>query len=159
IVARLAPVPANYADVIPPFNPFKLYDSNTPIGTDEDSGSNRPAAGRSDVSVRVVELLGGILPGEDGQEIDAEEARELVARSEGSDTLREVAAAAPLAGSDPALLPLGNDQAGDQEARAPNTTILAKSSSDGDDLPSEIDALKPVVKTVRDGQKLTQVLV
>jgi murein DD-endopeptidase MepM/ murein hydrolase activator NlpD len=157
IVARLAPVPANYGDVIPPFNPFKLYDNNTPIGTEEDGA--QPAAGRSDVSVRVVELLGGILPGEDGQEIDAEEAHELVVKSEGADVLSDVASAAPLTGSDPALLPLGTDQAGDQEAHPPNTTILAKSASEGDDLPSDIDALKQTVKTVRDGQKLSQVLV
>lgn len=155
IVARLAPVPANYADVIPPFNPFKLYDNNKPIGSEEDGAQQ--SAGRSDVSVRVVELLGGILPGEDGQEIDADEARELVSKTEGSDVLKEIASAAPLPGTDPASLPLGADQPADQEARAPNTTILAK-SAEGDDLPSDIDGLKTTVKTVRDGQKLSQLL-
>ena len=155
IVARLAPVPANYADVIPPFNPFKLYDNNKPIGSEEDG--EQQSSGRSDVSVRVVELLGGILPGEDGQEIDADEARELVSKTEGSDVLKEIASAAPLPGTDPASLPLGADQPADQEARAPNTTILAK-SAEGDDLPSDIDGLKTTVKTVRDGQKLSQLL-
>ena len=115
IVARLAPVPANYTDVIPPFNPFKLYDNNKPIGSEEDGAQQ--SAGRSDVSVRVVELLGGILPGEDGQEIDADEARELVSKTEGSDVLKEIASAAPLPGTDPASLPLGADQPADQEAR------------------------------------------
>ena len=155
IVARLAPVPTNYADVIPPFNPFKLYDNNKPIGSEEDG--EQQSSGRSDVSVRVVELLGGILPGEDGQEIDADEARELVSKTEGSDVLKEIASAAPLPGTDPASLPLGADQPTDQEARAPNTTILAK-SADADDLPSDIDGLKITVKTVRDGQKLSQLL-
>ena len=61
IVARLAPVGAEYADVIPPFNPFKLY--ATERGTQTQTGGGDGVA-NSDVSIKVVELLGGILPGD-----------------------------------------------------------------------------------------------
>ncbi len=80
LVARLAPVPPSYADVIPPFNPFKLYGNSNPVGSGD--GDNEVARDRSDVSVRVVELLGGILPGEDGQELDTAEVTEIVQKSD-----------------------------------------------------------------------------
>lgn len=79
IVARLAPVPSDIE--IPPFNPFKLYANNQPVSSndaDENAGSG---LSRTDVSVKVVELLGGILPGEDGQELDTKEVQDLVERS------------------------------------------------------------------------------
>ena len=56
IVARLAAVPGNYADVIPPFNPYKLYGGSKPTATAEEEGTG--GAGRPDVSIKVVELLG-----------------------------------------------------------------------------------------------------
>ena len=84
IVARLASVPANYADVIPPFNPFKLYASNQPVTANDDDESAGSGLARSDVSIKVVELLGGILPEEDGQELGAEEVQDLVEHSAGS---------------------------------------------------------------------------
>lgn len=78
IVSHLAPAANDFSDVIPPFNPFKLYAT-------DNGASDRPAAGASstasDVSVKVVELLGGILPSDDGQELDAQEIVDLVARS------------------------------------------------------------------------------
>ncbi len=82
IVARLAPVPSNYSDVIPPFNPFKLYANSQPVSSNDDSDENAGSGlSRSDVSIKVVELLGGILPGEDGQELDTQEVQELVERT------------------------------------------------------------------------------
>ena len=82
IVARLAPVPANYADVIPPFNPFKLYANNRPVdGQRRETRAPAAVLSRTDVSVKVVELLGGILPDEDGQELDAQEVQDLVERT------------------------------------------------------------------------------
>ena len=85
IVARLAPVPSNAADAIPAFNPFKLYANAQPISSNDDS-DNKAGSGlsRTDVSVKVVELLGGILPGEDGQELDPQEAQELDEHSSAS---------------------------------------------------------------------------
>lgn len=82
IVSRLSAVPSNYADVIPPFNPFKLYANNRPVSSNDDADANSGSGlSRSDVSVKVVELLGGILPGEDGQELDAQEVQDIVEKS------------------------------------------------------------------------------
>lgn len=82
IVARLAPVPADEKVNIPPFNPFKLYGSGKPTDTDEDADANAGSGlSRSDVSVKVVELLGGILPEEDGQELDTQEVQDIIERN------------------------------------------------------------------------------
>ena len=65
---------------IPPFNPFKLY-ANCATGqySNDDADDNAGSGlSRTDVSVKVVELLGGILPGEDGQELDTQEVQEIV---------------------------------------------------------------------------------
>src|SRR5690606_39257705 len=77
IVSRLSEVPASEAEAVPPFNPFKLYATEAEADDSDGSSSER----RSDISVRVVELLGGILPNEDGQELDEAEVAELVARA------------------------------------------------------------------------------
>ena len=132
IVARLAPVPSNYSDVIPPFNPFKLYANSQPVSSNDDSDENAGSGlSRSDVSIKVVELLGGILPGEDGQELDTQEVQEIVERTAELDTpaaaTAEIAgapldgipsapagAAAGIAGSEPAAI----------QAQANSTSIL-----------------------------------
>ena len=81
VLARLAAVRADaVGGGIPAFNPIRLYGNTTPIGESEDS----PAAsspGTSGVALRVVELLGSILPTEDGQELDAREVTDLVQRA------------------------------------------------------------------------------
>ena len=61
---------------MPPFNPFKLYANTAPVGTAE-----RPEDGQQDASAKIVELLGGTIPSEDGQELDAEEVAGLIGRS------------------------------------------------------------------------------
>ncbi len=82
IVARLAPVSPDKAESIPPFNPFKIYGSGQPTepGADPDDAAGSGLS-RADVSTKVVELLGGILPEEDGQELDAQEVQDIVERS------------------------------------------------------------------------------
>jgi len=160
LVARLSPVPPGEAEVIPPFNPFKLYANNKPIGEDE-AGAAAQAAGQADVSIQVVELLGGVLPVEDGQSIDDDEAGEIVERFEGSDTVASAGGILPgIAGQVAADEALGLEQTaeGQVEPAAPNTTVLAKSGQDDEGASSDIDVLKPTVRTVRDGQKLSQVL-
>jgi hypothetical protein len=67
IVARLAPVPPDYQAKVPPFNPLSLYATQT-VNPGEDNESDAPENGN--VAVNVIELLGGILPDEDGQELD-----------------------------------------------------------------------------------------
>ena len=127
IVSHLAPVPSNFADVIPPFNPLKLYSDTKPAG-----GSQEQNRERTDVSVRVVELLGGFLPGDDGQELDAAEVDELVARikAEESQTSDEAPSLA-----DGLQVTPGADPRPEQ-IYTPNTTVLAK-SIEGTDEPDE----------------------
>ena len=82
IVARLAPVPADEKTKIPPFNPFKLYGNGQAPEKGEDADENAGSGlSQSDVSVKVVELLGGILPEEDGQELDTQEVQDIVERN------------------------------------------------------------------------------
>jgi murein DD-endopeptidase MepM/ murein hydrolase activator NlpD len=74
ISMRLVPASPTNRDVIPNFNPFALYAS---IREERTAKDNEDAA-RGRIDARVVELLGGILPGTDDQELDTEEVRSLV---------------------------------------------------------------------------------
>ncbi|MDX2307096.1 MAG: M23 family metallopeptidase [Hyphomicrobium sp.] len=149
IVSRLAPVPPNYADVIPPFNPLKLYGDSNPVGSSEE-GSN--ITQRNDVDVRVVELLGGFLPEEDGQELEAAEVDELVARAEAAEQA-EGSAGNPqdqlVAPGD--LKPITSTE--NTENDGPNSTILAKSTLDSDHTAEDIEDRQ--VRTVKVGPKDT----
>lgn len=159
VVSRLAPVPANYSDVIPPFNPVKLYDNSEAIGQN-DTSAQKGGDSKNSVATRVVELLGGILPGEDGQELETDEAQELATKA--ATAADEASAARALGDPEPQVNadPLGTTSAApaSEEATPPNTTIFAKSGDQTEEAPSDLDILKPTVRTVRDGQKLTQVL-
>lgn len=118
VVARLGAPSEAMREAIPAFNPFKLYANTTPIQDGEDEQGETSAS--ADVIVKVVELLGGMLPAEDGQRLDEAEVRDIVARDE--DAMR---------------MPLADVQGGpgaeelnpkaDVMAAAPHTTILAKS--------------------------------
>lgn len=76
IVARLAPTAARNSDLIPPFNPFQLYAATNENSAAGSFGNGDPKHGK--VKLRVVELVGGILPGTDGQELDPGEINALV---------------------------------------------------------------------------------
>jgi murein DD-endopeptidase MepM/ murein hydrolase activator NlpD len=137
VTARLTPVPAANADVIPPFNPIRLYGASE--GSPEAEGE-ASATENKHVAVQVVELLGGILPGEDGQAIDEGEALSIAERA--------LEAEAPVAdlkptlqregGAGPSLTPqnlrAGRATDAPREPVAPNTTILAKTTTDDSDL-------------------------
>ena len=76
IIARLAPVSQKNADVIPALNPFHLYATKADApGANKQSGEDI-ANGR--VAARVVELIGGILPWDDGQNLDTQEITQIV---------------------------------------------------------------------------------
>ena len=77
LVARLAPISKAEALKVPPFNPFTLYANTTPL-----DAADRPEDGQQDAAVKIVELLGGIVPSEDGQELGAEEVAEAIARAQ-----------------------------------------------------------------------------
>ena len=74
ISMRLVPASPTNRDVIPNFNPFTLYASTN----EKSSSKHKEKTGRGRVDARVVELLGGILPGNDDQELDTEEVRALI---------------------------------------------------------------------------------
>jgi murein DD-endopeptidase MepM/ murein hydrolase activator NlpD len=74
LVARLAPVPKSEANRIPAFNPIKLYANATPV--EENERGDTP----QDADVRILEL-NGILPNDDGQELETPEVAVLVARA------------------------------------------------------------------------------
>ena len=79
IVARLAPVSQKNSDSIPALNPFSLYATKADVpGASKDSGED---AGSGRVAARVVELVGGILPGDDGQRLDTQEITQIVHRA------------------------------------------------------------------------------
>lgn len=150
IVARLSEVPPGEADAIPPFNPFKLYAAPTPADGDAEGAANDPRAG---VTIRVVELLGGILPGEDGQELDNQEVAELVARA--------LEAEAEGAAMRPSLLPEEPEAPAGSvvEAAVPaNTTVLFKSVADADDADDDLERSEVRVIRVARGDSLERIL-
>lgn len=148
IVANLAAVPSSYDDVIPPFNPFLLYADKKPVGTKENDAENE----ETDVKVRVVELLGGIIPQEDGQELGAREVEEIV---------RETVASAQAAKETiDDFTGLADREPSDSDLVFPNTTTIVKSQSDveyGADGNIEGSEKKSVI--VNHGDTLTSLLV
>jgi murein DD-endopeptidase MepM/ murein hydrolase activator NlpD len=147
IVSRLAPVPANYGDVIPPFNPLKLYADNKPVASNR---AESEAVPRSDVAVRVVELLGGFLPGEDGQELDAAEVDDIVQRAsiDAADAPEDADGAPTEAGHPPdAQLPTA------AEAPAPFTSVLMKTVVEREDPAEDLEGRE--VRVVKVGARDT----
>lgn len=159
--ARLAAVPMTYADVIPAFNPLRLY-AVTESAADGDGGDAAGSAGTA--AMQVVELLGGSLPAEDGQDISAAEALELTQRALESD--------AEPAQMRPSLTPDGTgpdtltpkEVASDRNARRgpeplpANTTVLAKVGGERDDLDDPVEANDVRVVRLARGDTLVKVL-
>jgi murein DD-endopeptidase MepM/ murein hydrolase activator NlpD len=148
IVSRLAPVPANYADVIPTFNPLKLYADNKPIAANRDDETTAP---NQDVSVRVVELLGGFLPNEDEQELDNREVDDLVQRASLDTPDGDAAAEAPLVEAGTTGQPFA-------AAPVPNTTDLAKTVVEADEPETEFEDAQTRVVKVGPRDTLTKIL-
>ena len=153
IVARLQPVPASKSAVVPPFNPFALYAAQV---SERNDGGSAPAAGRTDIKLEVVELLGGSLPTDDGQDLDAQEAQDLVAQLYELD--------AQVASMRPGFQPDGIDPAATAHARPaadpvpPNTTIVPRSGGDGDDAADDLEQQKREVVKVARGDTLVRIL-
>ncbi|MCB1519946.1 MAG: M23 family metallopeptidase [Hyphomicrobiaceae bacterium] len=151
LLARLAPPPEAVGSEIPPFNPFKLYANANPITNSEDGQAE--GGTNSDVTIRVVELLGGVLPVEDQQQLETSEVAEIVAKT-------EEAIRTPL--GDNLLAPLADNRA-DAEAqvagaRAENTTNLVKTIGDVADTTSDLDDGELVVVRAGKGDTLSKVL-
>lgn len=151
VVARLAPPPGSAMAAIPPFNPFKLYADAEPVAADGD-GDLQPGSS-PDVTIRVVELLGGILPTEDGQVLELTEVADIVVRAEEAARAPEV---------EPQLAVESEaERANRARMPAPNTTILAKSAVDEIEpgIDGDIDDGEVNVVRVARGDKLEQILV
>lgn len=168
IVARLAPVPPDERASIPPFNPFRLYGSGQPSELGEDADENAGSGlSKIDVSTKVVELLGGILPEEDGQELDTQEVQDIVERSgAGSDGASYVGdgSGAPLdgvAGAGPAVPPPGADASWQPKASTSdnlNTTDIFKSTEAPDEPTDDFEGGKVIVVTVGPQDTLAKIL-
>ncbi|MGE3067068.1 MAG: M23 family metallopeptidase [Hyphomicrobiaceae bacterium] len=159
IVARLGPVSKEEAATLPPFNPFKLYANTSPL---EDGEGKTDSDSPSKVSVKVVELLGGLLPNEDDQEMDTREVAELVGRLRTT----ERAETAMRPGFDPdgtdksRSTDLMADKAG-VSASDPiptNTSVLAKNVFENDDNIDDIEGREVRVVRIVKGDTLQRIL-
>jgi murein DD-endopeptidase MepM/ murein hydrolase activator NlpD len=157
IVARLAPLPKADAQGVPPFNPFKLYANTTPL-----DAVDRPEDGQQDAVVKIVDLLGGVLPNEDGQEMDAQEVADLVLHTvvaeEDPTTLRPGIA---LDGSErlsPGELLAERSTWTSSETSAPNTSALPKSAFETDDAGDDIEGREVRVVRAQQGDTLVRIL-
>ena len=123
-------MPKNQTQTIPPFNPSKLYTNTTPLEDNDRAGAQQ------EPNITLIEL-NGILPNEDGQEIDAQEIATLVAQT----TEKE---ATDAAGGEI----LAERAQRTSDAPAPQTTALAKTTfeqEDADDFPGR--AVPPIKKS------------
>ena len=151
LVARLAPVTKAEAQRIPPFNPFKLYANTTPLDAAEPS-----ADGQQDAVVKIVDLLGGVMPNEDGQELTVEEVAEAVSR---------VQAAAQEPGLRPGF-PADSAPPGDALASAkstsepppPNTSDLPKTVLEAEDPADDLAGREVRVIRAQRGDTLVRIL-
>jgi murein DD-endopeptidase MepM/ murein hydrolase activator NlpD len=170
IVARLAPVPADDKDKdkIPAFNPFKLYGSGQPSEPGKDADENAGSGlSRSDVSTKVVELLGGILPEEDGQELDTQEVQDIVERSSDAGDGNGIVgdgSGAPLDGvaaSGPAVPPQGADSSWQPKAATTdnlNTTDILKTTEAADEPSDDLEGGQVIVVKVGPQDTLAKIL-
>ncbi len=158
IVGRLAPVPADYERLIPPFNPLKLYATNEPA---KDGEERQPGtADQGSVTVTVVELLGGILPVEDGQELDEQEVAQHVARAKDAEAEAEKIRAG--AEADRTAEADDGDGLGDKaaaDAVPPNTTVLTKQGQDAEDTLADLEGRETLVVKVGDNDSLRKILI
>jgi murein DD-endopeptidase MepM/ murein hydrolase activator NlpD len=161
ILARLAAVRADaVGTAIPAFNPIRLYGNSTPIGeTDDSPTASASGRGASGVALRVVELLGSILPTEDGQELDVREVTELVqqVRAAARDALTMRPGFLPEGVAEPAdpSKPAGRRIA---EPLPSNTTVLEKVGGSEADDAAEIEGRQIRTHRVGRGETLNRIL-
>lgn len=155
VLSRLAAPSGSASSDIPPFNPMKLYTNDAPIsegdGDGESGGDIDSATRRANVVIRVVELLGGILPVEDAQHLETSEVSEIVMRY-------EAAALAPVAEAPASLQADERQSENDALKAAPNTSILSKTVSGNSDATADYEDGELSVFEVAKGETLSQVL-
>jgi murein DD-endopeptidase MepM/ murein hydrolase activator NlpD len=159
IVGRLAPVPSDYADLVPTFNPLKLYAINQPAAGGEENQA--PSTDQGSVTVAVVELLGGILPAEDGEQLDDAEVTQHVARAKEAEAEAEKVRAGAEAEANRALTGTDADMLQSEapaDAAPPNTTVLVKPAQDAEDTLADLEGRVPQVVVVGEGDSLRKIL-
>ncbi|MEL7049411.1 MAG: M23 family peptidase, partial [Pseudomonadota bacterium] len=152
IAAKLGPVPRNYQDVIPPFNPFTLYADANPIGGKANADSK---AARDDVEIRVVELLGGILPNEDGQELGTNEVVDIINQARISDREEQNLLRS---GNETDLSNPGGVLGGSAVGNPATTTVLEKSVIESDDEVNDFEGGRKVILKAGDNDSLRDLL-
>jgi murein DD-endopeptidase MepM/ murein hydrolase activator NlpD len=173
LTGRLSNIAPATEAKIPTFNPFRLYANLDPI--DESGGAAGAARSAADgeVAVKVVELLGGFLPEEDGQELETEEVGAIVTRSGEEIAARaeirqsfqpegtEGAKAAPAKSADGRAAAAVKAQAAPDAAPAvlvePATTVLVKPGNDGDE-ETDVEGKEVVSEKIAAGDKLQSIL-
>lgn len=152
IVAGLATAPADDADTLPPFNPFKLYTDSTPVGSDGDSAAaDAPQA----VSIRVADLANGVLPQDDGVELKPDEINALVSEAAENFAYADMPqGGAEVTGSLLQPAAYRTDSGSGPSPLAPNLTVIHKSAAEQDDDNGvDLDAAEDAeTKTVKVGR-------
>ncbi|MGI9380667.1 MAG: M23 family metallopeptidase, partial [Methyloligellaceae bacterium] len=146
IVARLSTVQSENKEKIPPFNPFKLYANTAPLDV---SSELKPGVTR-DVTVNVLELLGGIIPNEDGQELGISEISQLISEADDGNVLASVR---PAVFDEGEVLPETETET-KREETPPKTTIIYKTADPLDIL----DQHEVKVVKVKRGDTLQKVM-
>jgi murein DD-endopeptidase MepM/ murein hydrolase activator NlpD len=141
LVARLGPVSKKQALAVPALDPVRLYADTAPVSGSEREGSQDPG-----VPTRLIEL-NGILPSEDGQELDAQEVAQLVTRSLAAEEEAEETGAELLAGRAQRFV----------DVLPPQTTALAKTVFEAEAAEDSDVREMPPVKVQR-GDTLSRVL-
>jgi murein DD-endopeptidase MepM/ murein hydrolase activator NlpD len=159
LTSRLVPVQGADVERIPPFNPYKLYGTPGADGGAEDDTT-------SDITSRLVDLLAGILPADDGQDLDLAETIEIVGRVAAQQDEIAAGAGAIRGGfqhdglgkaSSPGDLLAERLRPG-LDRLPPNTTALAKSVHDQDGPVEDLERREVRVVKVARGQTLTRIL-
>lgn len=155
IVARLQAPSSASADAIPPFNPFTLYAAQS--AQDGEPGS-ATTSDPGNVASQVAELLGGLLPAEDGQEIDTAEVTEIVARLVEAEESLTMRPGYQPEGIDAQAVAAATRAAANAEPVPENTSVLPKSVVEVDDALEELERTVPRTVKVAKGDTLVKIL-
>lgn len=153
IVTRLATNISNKQDDIPLFNPFKLYANLAPIK------KNKVATKTGDsitAETKIVELIGGILPDEDGQQFNEGEVQAIVS-DEYQDENFAIRATIYNEGTPPADTQIDGDAPNNIPIKiSKNTTVMEKSIIIPDS--DSIEGLENHIVVVGKDDNLTTIL-
>jgi Peptidase family M23 len=141
IVVRLAAVPTTEAAQLPRFDPVRLLAGGPSTETEEaERESAKPSGG--EVTTRVVELSGALLPSEDGQELEGQEVADIVRRAVGGGTDEAVIRSSflPEGAEIAGQIERGLRQAQASKDQAANTSVIEKTTTESDDIDDDADS-------------------